>query len=124
MNEFYSPALHGFPDFRGRRETQTAARNQMNVNSCGVRASGQHRIFCRDQFRRMASLIEALQKKQQLALATAPFGFEVHEKGNHAAPSFAVPLCLDFRSASTSSPSFANFIRTPRAAIWAMTAPR
>jgi hypothetical protein len=106
-------------DSHGCGEPEQAARDAVHTDAFLSCAMPQGGMFSGYQFRRVSTFIKTLEEEQRLALATAPFGFEIDDERDQTAPRFLA--CF---SASTNCPSFSNFSHTPRAAICAMRAPR
>src|SRR5208337_4827110 len=102
-----------------RRQAEHCRRHLVHIDSSSPGATAKRRSLCSEKLCGMAAFIQSLQEQQGLALPSAPLGLQVHNQGNHPAPCEAF-----FFSACTKAPNFANFKRTPRAAICEITAPR
>jgi hypothetical protein len=100
------------------RQTEAAARNEVNGDSDRLGAFTERRAVRGKQLGRVAAAAETLEQEKRLVLATAPRQFEVHKERFHARDR------LRPRVAETSLPSLAYLMRTERAAMRAIRAPR
>jgi hypothetical protein len=101
VDQFNAAIREKGADSDGCSEPEQAARDAMHTDAFFSCAMAQGGMFSRDQFRRVSTFIETLEEEQRLALATAPFGFEIDDERDQAAPRFLA--CF---SASTNCPSF------------------
>ena len=118
MDEIEAARGEQLANFPGSEEARSAVGDLMDADAGFGASSGQGGTACREQLGGVPAFVEAFEQQEELVLTAAPFRFEIGEQRNHGAPARRA------RSASMSFPSFEYFLRTVRAAICEIKAPR